>query len=299
MSYKNGVIILNKEAGMTSQTAVNKVKRLFGADKAGHTGTLDPMATGVLPILINRGVKAGEYMLSSEKHYLAECILGITTDTEDTSGKILSECKDYPSEAEVLSVCERFKGEIMQVPPMYSAIRVNGTRLMEMARKGETVEREARPITVYSLNAKKIEENKYSLDIECSKGTYIRTVCADIGKALGCGGTMSALCRLEAAGFTLEQAHTISEIEAMSEEEREALIIPVEKIFEKYPVFSLSPFYASLAHNGACIYRKKCNFDFALGSYVRMYDSEGFFALGEVVESEGELAVKPQKQFRL
>ena len=160
MSDKNGIVILNKEAGMTSQTAVNKVKRLFGADKAGHTGTLDPMATGVLPILINRGVKAGEYMLSSEKHYLAECILGITTDTEDTSGKILTESKDIPKEAEVLATCERFKGEIMQTPPMYSAIRVNGTRLMEMARRGETVEREARPITIYSLNAKKIEENK-------------------------------------------------------------------------------------------------------------------------------------------
>ena len=299
MSDKNGIIILNKEAGMTSQTAVNKVKRLFGADKAGHTGTLDPMATGVLPVLINRGVKAGEYMLCSEKHYLAECVLGITTDTEDTSGKILTECENIPDEAEVLSVCERFKGEIMQIPPMYSAIRVNGTRLMEMARRGETVEREARPITIYSLDAKRIEENKYSLDIECSKGTYIRTVCADIGKALGCGGTMSALCRLEAAGFTLEEAHTLSELEAMSESERDALIVPVEKIFEKYPVFDLPPFYASLAHNGACIYRKKCAFDLQLGTYVRLYDKEGFFALGEVIEENGELAVKPQKQFRL
>ena len=299
MSDKSGIIILNKEAGMTSQTAVNKVKRMFGADKAGHTGTLDPMATGVLPILINRGVKAGEYMLCAEKHYLAECILGITTDTEDTSGKILTECKDIPSEEKVLSVCERFKGEIMQIPPMYSAIRINGKRLMELARMGETVEREARPITVYSLNAKKIEENRYSFDIECSKGTYIRTVCADIGAALGCGGTMSALCRLEAAGFKIEESHTLSELEAMSDSEREALIIPVEKIFEKYPVFRLPAFYANLAHNGACIYRKKCNFDFPLGSLVRLYDNEGFFALGEVTEHEGELAVKPQKFFRL
>ena len=299
MTNKNGVIILNKEAGMTSQTAVNKVKRLFGADKAGHTGTLDPMATGVLPILINRGVKAGEYMLCSEKHYLAECILGITTDTEDTSGKILSEAKTLPSEEEFMSVCERFRGEIMQTPPMYSAIRVNGTRLMELARKGETVEREARPVTVYSLEAKKIEENRYSLDIECSKGTYIRTVCADIGKALGCGGAMSSLCRLEAAGFKIEEAHTLDELEKMSEAERASLIIPVERIFEKYPEFRLSDFYASLAHNGACIYKQKCRFDFPLGSLVRLYDKEGFFALGEVLLKDGDTVIKPQKQFRL
>ena len=299
MSDENGIIILNKEAGMTSQTAVNKVKRLFGADKAGHTGTLDPMATGVLPILINRAVKAGEYMLCSEKHYLAECLLGITTDTEDTSGKILSECKDYPDESEVLSVCERFRGEIMQTPPMYSAIRVNGRRLMEMARNGETVEREARPVTIYSLDAKKIEENRYAFDIECSKGTYIRTVCADIGASLGCGGAMSSLCRLEAAGFKLEESHTLSELEGMSEREREALIVPVEKIFEKYPIFRLPPFYAALAHNGACIYREKCHFELPLGSLVRLYDNEGFFALGEVTQREGEIAIKPQKQFRL
>ncbi len=284
---------------MTSQTAVNKVKRLFGAQKAGHTGTLDPMATGVLPVLINRGVKAGEYMLTSRKHYLAECLLGITTDTEDISGSVLSESSALPSEEEFYSVCESFKGDIMQTPPMYSAIRINGTRLMELARRGETVEREPRPITVYSLNAKKLCENRYSLDIECSKGTYIRTVCADIGAALGCGGVMSALCRLEAGGFTLDQAHTLSQIENMSEEEREALIIPIEKIFERYEAVRLPEFYANLAHNGAPIYQRKIKTDFPLGSFLRLYDKDGFFALGEVVLKDGETVIKPQKQFAL
>ena len=296
---KSGIIILNKEGNITSQTAVNRVKRLFSADKAGHTGTLDPMATGVLPILINRAVKAGEYMLSSEKHYLAECTLGITTDTEDISGTVLTECKDLPEEDRVLSVCSRFVGDIMQTPPMYSAIRVNGARLMELARKGEIVEREARPITIYSLDAKRIEENKYSLDIECSKGTYIRTVCADIGKALGCGATMSALCRLEAAGFTIGDAHTLSQIEKMSEEEREALIIPVEKVFEKHEIVTLPDFYAELAHNGACIYQKKIRTSYKTGEYVRLYDKNGFFAIGQVVEKDGESVIKPQKQFVL
>ena len=299
MTNKSGVVILNKEENMTSQTAVNKVKRLFGAQKAGHTGTLDPMATGVLPVLINRGVKAGEYMLSSEKHYLAECLLGITTDTEDISGSVLSESHERPSEEEFYAVCESFKGEIMQIPPMYSAIRINGTRLMELARKGETVEREPRAITVHSLNAKKLDENRYSLNIECSKGTYIRTICADIGKALGCGAVMSALCRLEAGGFTLDQAHTLSQIENMSEDEREALIIPTEKIFEKYERVNLPEFYAALAHNGASIYQRKIRTDFPLGSFLRLYDKDGFFALGEVVLKDGETVIKPQKQFVL
>lgn len=299
MNKKSGIIILNKEQNMTSQTAVNRVKRLFSADKAGHTGTLDPMATGVLPILINRAVKAGEYMLSSEKHYLAECTLGITTDTEDISGEVLTRCEDIPNEERVLSVSSQFVGEIMQTPPMYSAIRVNGTRLMELARKGEVVEREARPITVYSLKAERLDDNKYSLDIECSKGTYIRTVCADIGKELGCGATMSALCRLEAAGFTLDEAHTISEIEKMSEEQREALIIPVEKIFEKYEIVTLPDFYAELAHNGASIYQKKIRTSHKNGEFVRLYDKNGFFAIGQVVEKDGESVIKPQKQFVL
>ncbi len=295
---KSGIVILDKGNGLTSQTAVNRVKRLFSSSRAGHTGTLDPMATGVLPILIGRAVKASEYMLSSEKHYIATLRLGITTDTEDITGATLTECDDIPDEEQVLSACRKMVGEIMQTPPMYSAIKIDGRRLMELAREGKTVEREARPVTVYSLKAEKISEREYSLDIECSKGTYIRTICADIGKALGCGGVMSSLRRAEAAGFSLDDSHTLEAIEAMSEDERVSLIIPVEKIFEKHEIVRLPEFYARLAHNGAHIYQKKIGTRYPLGARVRMYDADGFFALGEVREYEdGQTAIKAIKSF--
>ena len=295
----NGIVILDKCEGITSQTAVNRVKRLFSADRAGHTGTLDPMATGVLPVLVGRAVKASEYMMSSKKHYIATLTLGLTTDTEDITGAVLTESDTLPSESEVREACSKMVGEIMQTPPMYSAIKVDGRTLMERARRGEVIERESRPVTVYSMKVEKISEREYSLDVECSKGTYIRTLCADIGAALGCGGVMSALRRAEAASFTLRDAHTLEELERMTDEEREAVIVPVEKVFEDLEKIVLPDFYATLAHNGAHIYQKKVGADFSLGQRVRMYDREGFFALGEVREYEdGVTAIKPIKMFR-
>ena len=296
---RSGIVILDKHEGITSQTAVNRVKRLFSVKKAGHTGTLDPMATGVLPILVGRAVKASEYMICSEKHYIATLTLGLTTDTEDITGKVISECDDIPDEAAVLSACEKMVGEIMQTPPMYSAIKVNGTTLMEMARRGETVEREARRVTVYSLKAKRLSAREYELDVECSKGTYIRTLCADIGASLGCGGVMSALRRAEAAGFTLSSAHTIEEIESMTEAQRDELVIPVEAVFSELPAVTLPDFFATLAHNGAHIYQKKISTSYPVCARVRLFDSNGFFALGEVREYEdGKTAIKPIKTFR-
>ena len=238
----NGVVILDKCEGITSQTAVNRVKRLFSADRAGHTGTLDPMATGVLPILVGRGVKASEYMMASQKHYIATLTLGVTTDTEDITGKVLSQSDNIPTESEVREACSNMVGEIMQTPPMYSAIKVDGQTLMERARRGEVIERESRPVTVYRLDVKKLGEREYSLDVECSKGTYIRTLCADIGASLGCGGVMSALRRAEAAGFTLADAHTLGELEKMTEDERASLVVPIEKIFDYMPIVQLPEF---------------------------------------------------------
>ena len=210
---KNGVIIINKEIGPTSQGVVNRVKRLLGASKAGHTGTLDPMATGVLPVLVERGVKASEFMLSSDKHYVATLLLGLTTDTEDVTGETLTVSDASPSEREVLSVIESFVGGYMQTPPMYSALKVGGKKLCDLAREGITIEREAREVTIHSLTAEKINDREYTLDVRCSKGTYIRTLCADIGSRLGCGGCMKTLQRASASGFTLADAHTLSELE--------------------------------------------------------------------------------------
>jgi len=294
---KSGIIVLKKEEGITSQGAVNRVKRLFSAEKAGHTGTLDPLATGVLPILIGRAVKASEYMLSSDKYYRATLRLGITTDTEDITGTLLTETDTLPKEDEVNIAVSRFVGEIMQTPPMYSALKVNGKKLCDLARSGETIERKARPVTVYSIDVKKIDSARYFLDVHCSKGTYIRTLCADIGQALGCGGVMETLERTRASVFGLDEAHTLAEIEAMSENERDALIIPTERVFNSYKKISLSPFFARLARCGVEIYLNKIGAKLDIGERVRLYDGDTFFALGEVRGYDAGAAIKPIKQF--
>lgn len=294
---KNGVIIINKEIGPTSQGVVNRVKRLLGAKKAGHTGTLDPMATGVLPVLIERGVKASEFMLSSDKHYIATLLLGLTTDTEDVTGETLTESDSIPTEAEVLSAVESFVGSYMQTPPMYSALKVGGKKLCDLAREGVTIEREPREVTIHSLTAEKISDREYTLDVHCSKGTYIRTLCADIGARLGCGGCMKTLQRASASGFSLADAHTLSELEAMTEAEREACVFDVEYIFRKYEEVKLPEFFSRLAHSGLEIYLKKINLDLPTGTLVRLSDANGFFALGEVREYDEGRAIKPIRQF--
>lgn len=292
-----GIFILHKGEGMTSQTAVTRVKRLFSAAKAGHTGTLDPLATGVLPVLVGGAVKAGEYMLSSDKHYIATLRLGLTSDTEDITGKVQRQEAPLPSEEEVQAVLEKFRGDIWQVPPMVSALKVGGKKLCDLAREGIVVEREARPITVRSLTAQRLAADAYRLEVICSKGTYIRTLCADIGKALGCGGLMETLCRAEAAGFTLADAHTLEELEAMSAEQRLSLLLPVETVFEKHEAVTLPPFFARLAKNGQPIYLKKIGRFYEEGTFLRMCDAEGFFALGRVELFEEEYVIRPQKQF--
>ena len=294
---KSGVIIINKEIGPTSQGVVNRVKRLLGASKAGHTGTLDPMATGVLPVLLERGVKASEFMLSSDKHYVATLLLGLTTDTEDVTGEALTESDLIPTEAEVMAAVSSFVGEYMQTPPMYSALKVGGKKLCDLAREGITVERQPRQVTIHSLTAERISEREYTLDVHCSKGTYIRTLCADIGARLGSGGCMKTLCRASASGFSLADAHTLAELENMTEAERESCVFPVEYIFRALPEVKLPAFFARLAHSGLEIYLKKINLDLPLGARVRLSDENGFFALGEVREFEQGSAIKPIRQF--
>ena len=294
---KNGVIIINKEEGLTSQAVVNRVKRLLSLDKAGHTGTLDPMATGVLPVLVNRGVKASEFMLTSDKHYGATLLLGITTDTEDVTGNVLTRSENIPSEEHVLEVINSFVGEYLQTPPMYSALKVGGKKLYELAREGVEIERAARAVTIHSIKARKLSETEYYIDVKCSKGTYIRTLCKDIGDRLGCGGTMKTLERCEASGFTLEDGITLGELEALSPDEREARVLPVENIFADKRRVNLAPFFARLARAGQEIYLKKIGLSLNIGEIVRIGDDEGFFAIGEVREFEGGKAIKPIRQF--
>ena len=299
MRELSGIVIVNKEAGLSSQAVVNRVKRIFGVKKAGHTGTLDPMATGVLPVLIGRAVKASEFMLTADKHYGTTLRLGITTDTEDTTGEVLTRSDNIPDEAEVMRAISAHIGKIMQTPPMYSALKVGGKKLYELAREGVVIDRQAREITVYSIEAKRLSDTDYYLDIKCSKGTYIRTLCSDIGKMLGCGGAMATLQRLTASGYSISDAHTLQELEEMSEAKRDGAIRNVEEIFEKYPVVTLPAFYSKLAHSGLEIYQKKIGASHTVGSLVRLYDEDGFFALGEVREYEDGSAIKPIRRFDL
>lgn len=299
-----GLLLLYKPSGMTSQSAVLRVKRLFGADKAGHTGTLDPLAEGVLPVLLGRAVKASDFLLSADKHYIAGMRLGLTTDTEDTTGAVLTRTDRLPDDEAVQQVLSRFRGKLAQVPPMYSAIKKNGQKLCDLARRGVEVEREAREIEIFSLSGERIAPDEYKLTVHCSKGTYIRTLCADIGAALGCGAAMSSLCRAEAAGFALADCLSFEQLEAMTAEEREAVLLPIERVFDGLPKVTLPDFFARLAHNGLPIYEKKIRAAIPAGQTAALYDKDGFFAVAQaetLTEEDGteEPVLRPVRQFRL
>ena len=297
----DGILLVDKPAGMTSHDVVWKVRKLFGTKKVGHTGTLDPMATGVLVVLLGRAAKACEYVSHDEKVYEAVLRLGLTTDTEDVTGQTLSTSDQIPTEAEVEAVLPSFRGDILQIPPMYSALKVNGRKLCDLARAGEVVEREARPITVKELVCAATEAaTEYRLTVRCSGGTYIRTLCADIGHALGCGGAMAALRRTEAVGFSIADCVTLEALEAMEMEERIALLRPVEGLFADLDAVHLPDFYRTLCRNGCEIYQKKLHVEYPVGARVRLCDGRGnFFALGEVGEFEQGTAIKAIKIFVL
>ncbi len=292
----DGILLVHKPAGITSFDVVARIRRLYGTKKVGHTGTLDPMATGLLGVLVGRAVKASEFLTEKDKEYIAGLRLGLTTDTEDTTGKTLTECADIPAKETVLQTAKGFIGDIMQVPPLYSALKVNGQKLVDLARKGITVEREARPITVYDIEIDG-EGRDYTMRVACSKGTYIRTLCADIGAKLGCGGVMSSLVRTKAGIFDLENAYTLEALEAMTMEERYDKLIPTELLFEDWSIVRLSDFFAKLARNGCEIYERKIGANFPIGEKLRVYDKNGFFAVGEVREYDEGLAVKILKRF--
>lgn len=301
MSEPSGILIVNKHAGVTSHDIVGRVRRLYGTRRVGHTGTLDPMASGVLVVLVGRAAKAAEYLVAESKGYRACLRLGLTTDTEDITGTVLSRAESLPTDAEVLSACERFVGELLQVPPMYSALKQGGQKLCDLARKGIVVERPARPITVYRLNCEKgAYDGDYHLDVECSSGTYIRTLCADIGASLGCGGVMAALERTRTGSFFLAESVTVAELEEMSEDERLNRLIPTERLFDALPAVRLSDFFEKLCRSGCEIYQKKIKTDLPVGQRVRICSSDGsFFALGEVRDYEKGSAVKSVKIFDL
>lgn len=233
----SGIIIINKPAGWTSMDVCAKLRGIFHEKRVGHAGTLDPMATGVLPVFVGQATKAVSFAESGEKEYLARLRLGLTTDTQDTTGTVLSELPVTVTEEDLRAVLPRFTGEIEQIPPMYSAVKVRGRKLYELARKGAEVERKPRAVTIFALELLgQTGKNEYALRVRCSKGTYIRTLCHDIGAVLGCGGAMSALERTMAAGFTLSEAVTLEQVQA----QKESLLRPTDSLFRSYGAYHIA-----------------------------------------------------------
>jgi tRNA pseudouridine55 synthase len=247
-----------------------------------------------------RAAKAAEYLAVHDKSYAARLRLGLTTDTEDTTGAVLSTAPVTASNDEVVAAAASFLGEYRQTPPMYSALKVNGQKLVDLARRGIAVEREARPVTIHAITCAPRADGDYDLQVTCSSGTYIRTLCADIGKKLGCGGAMAALRRTETGGFSLVDCTTLDALEQMDHAAREAHLLPVEALFATLSAVHLPAFYEKLARSGCEIYQKKIDTQYEIGTRVRVCNNEGsFFALGEVREYKSGSAVKLVKLFAL
>lgn len=247
----NGIIVINKEKGFTSFDVVAKLRGIFGQKKIGHTGTLDPDATGVLPVCLGNATKVCDMLTDSDKMYEAVLLLGKETDTQDITGEILKESPVTVSENEVVQTINGFLGESMQIPPMYSALKVNGQKLCDLARAGKTIEREPRKINVYEIEIKAIELPRVTIRFSCSKGTYIRTLCHDIGQKLGCGGCMESLVRTKAAGFVTDQALTLAEVQKAKEDGAlDKLVMSVDTVFQDYPALQVKDCAHRLLMNG-------------------------------------------------
>ena len=232
----NGILIIDKPADWTSMDVCAKLRGILKERRIGHGGTLDPMATGVLPVFVGQATRAVEFAENGEKEYVAGLRLGLTTDTQDSTGQVLETRPVSVDRGELEAILPRFTGPLEQIPPMYSAVKIGGQKLYELARKGREVERKPRPITIFSLEVlEQTSPTDYVLRVRCSKGTYVRTLCHDIGQALGCGGCMSSLRRTMAAGFTLDQAVTLDQ----AQEQGEALLLPTDSLFSHCPIFLL------------------------------------------------------------
>ena len=278
----NGIINVRKERGYTSFDVVASLRKILGQKKIGHTGTLDPDAEGVLVVCLGKATKVTDLITDRSKTYRASLLLGTVTDTLDTTGTVLKESGDIPDEAAIRAAISSFKGEIEQLPPMYSAIRINGKHLYELARKGEDIERSPRPVTIYDIEINDIKLPYVDFTVTCSKGTYIRTLCDDIGKVLGCGGCMAKLLRTCVGEFSLEDSLTLSEIKELNDNgSLNGHIIGIDRLFEAFPKVVFKDSARIIADNGNPIASSsvrdlegRAQVD---GQDVRMYDSYGFF----------------------
>ena len=276
----NGILIVDKPAGWTSQDVAAKLRGVFHEKRVGHGGTLDPMATGVLPIFIGRATRAVPFFEHADKVYEAGLRLGLVTDTQDATGRTLEERAVDITQVQLEAALDKFRGEIAQIPPMYSAIKVNGQKLYALARQGKAVERAPRPVTIFALDLLGGAGADWRLRVHCSKGTYIRTLCHDIGAALGCGGCLSALRRTRAGAYDVTRSHTMAEI--LAAENPEALLLPTDSLFSDRPALKVAENAERKLRNGAPLHTPKLKD----GEY-RVYNQAGdFLLLAQVANGE-------------
>lgn len=289
-----GLICINKDKDITSFGVVAKVRGITREKKAGHTGTLDPMATGVLPVMLGGATRFLDYLPESDKGYRAGFVLGKTTDTLDITGEVTAEYAVNADEQDVRSALEQFRGTITQMPPMYSAVSVNGQRLYDLARQGIEVERESRAVEIKKLELVGCENGEYIIDVICSKGTYIRTLIDDIGRYLGCGAVMTSLVRTLANGFTLADCVTLEELQKIRDNNLtfDNVLLDIESVFKVYDCVSVSPAQAKRFSNGGALAADRIRKKLDDGIY-RVYSPDGLFlGLGEMDSNENQLSVK-------
>lgn len=288
----NGIVLLDKPTGLSSNGALQRVKRLFEANKAGHTGSLDPLATGVLPLCLGEATKVSQFLLDSDKKYRATIKLGVRTDSADSEGNVIATCDDFRiTEKDVLAALENFKGEIQQIPPMHSALKVDGIPLYKRAHKGEVIERKPRTIVVHSIELTKFSETELVLEITSSKGTYIRTIADDLGELLGCGGHITALHRMKAGAFSEEACYSLDFLterkEASGLSSLDDLLIPMDKAIEDLPAVVLPSITADFVKQGQAVLVSHLPAE----GLVRMYEEERFLGIG-CIDDDGRVAPK-------
>jgi len=272
-----GIVVVDKPRDWTSHDVVAKLRRVYGTRRIGHGGTLDPLATGVLPVFLGRATRAAELLAAADKQYVAGLRFGLTTDTQDVTGRVLSAAGPLPARAEIEAVLPRFLGEQEQVPPMYSALKKNGRKLYELARQGVEVERPARTVTIRHLELLDSPAGEWALRVDCSKGTYVRTLCHDIGAALGCGAVMTSLRRTAAGAFSIEQAVPLGDIVAAFEagEDVGRFVLPLHLLFADRPALTADPEQERRVRNGAAF-----RTDTPAGEYRIFSEAGEFLALG-------------------
>lgn len=291
----DGVINIFKPKGMTSHDIVSNLRKILKTKRIGHTGTLDPNASGVLPICIGKGTRVAEYLLDIDKEYISELTLGIRTDTQDSDGAVIDYSNNSTSEEKIRRVVKNYIGNIQQLPPMYSALKYKGKKLYELAREGKTVERKHRDITIYDLNILNIEDNKRILfQTKCSRGTYIRTLCDDIGMDLGTYGYMSYLIRVAVGSFNIQDSYSIDYIKTLNKEDITKILIPMDRALEHMDLINIRDDLYSKLINGVLI-RMDEQEQLSIGKPLRVYCKDTFIGIGSIIAKDSYLCLKMNK----